>query len=93
MIQKEVDEECDKMEHDGSMMFDEYPDREYLEKIIDRIYDRINNLEEEPKVEMKSLYFYPPRRDTNHLRDIVTLVLLSEIFHRRRRHRSRKRWF
>jgi hypothetical protein len=93
LVQKEVDEECDKMEHDGSMMFDEYPDKEYLEKIIDRIYNRIDTQGQEPKVEMKSLYFYPPERGSNHLRDIVSLVLLSEIFHRRRRHRSRRRWF
>ena len=26
-IQNEVDNECDKLEYDGSVMFDEYPDR------------------------------------------------------------------
>ncbi len=93
IIQKEIDNECDKMEYDGSMMFDEYPDREHLDKLIDHIYDRIKQMEEEPQVEMNSLYFYPPRRNTNYLRDIVSLLLLSEIFNRRRRYRSRRRWF
>jgi hypothetical protein len=92
-IQREIDNECDQMEYDGSMMFDEYPDREYLEKLIDHVYDRIKQIEEEPQVEMNSLYFYPPRRNQNYLRDIVSLLLLSEIFNRRRRHRGRKRWF
>jgi hypothetical protein len=92
-IQKEIDDECDKMEYDGSAMFDEYPDKEYLEKLIDRVYDRIKKIDDEPKVEANSLYFYPPRRNPNYLRDIVTLLLLSEIYNRRRRHRSRRRWF
>jgi hypothetical protein len=92
-IQNAVDDECDQMEYDGSMMFDEYPDREYLNKIIDRVYDKVKNIDEEPQVEASSLYFYPPRRVDNHLRDIVSLLLLSEIFNRRRRHRSRRRWF
>jgi hypothetical protein len=92
-IQKEIDNECDQMEYDGSMMFDEYPDKEYLDKLIDRVYDRIKQIDEEPQVEMNSLYFYPPRRNQNYLRDVVSLLLLSEIFNRRRRHRGRKRWF
>ena len=92
-ILKEVDNECDHMEYEGSMMFDEYPDKETLERLIDNIYNRIKVIEEEPEVEMNSLYFYPPRRNQDHLRDIVSLILLSEIFNRRRRHRSRRRWF
>ena len=92
-IQREIENECDKMEYDGSMMFDEYPDKEYFERLVDRIYERINKTQEEPQVETNSLYLYPPRRSENHLRDIVTLLLLSEMFNRRRRYRSRKRWF
>ena len=92
-IQKEIEDECDKMEYDGSMMFDEYPDKEYLDKLTDHIYDRIKKVEDEPQVEMNSLYFYPPRRNSNYLRDMVSLLLLSEIFNRRRRYRSRRRWF
>jgi hypothetical protein len=93
IIQKEIEDECDKMEYDGSMMFDEYPDREYLEKITDRIYDRIKDMVDEPEVEANSVYFYPPRRRRNHLRDIVSLILLNELLNRRRRYRSRRRWF
>lgn len=37
-IQKLVEEECDKMEYEGSMMFDEYPDRLMLKVICERIY-------------------------------------------------------
>lgn len=41
-IQDMVDEECDKMEYDGSLMFDETPDRLMLRQITDRIYDAVS---------------------------------------------------
>lgn len=40
-IQKEIDEECDKLEYEGSCMFDEYPNSEHLGTIVDAIYERI----------------------------------------------------
>lgn len=45
-IQNEVDEECDKLEFDGSCMFDECPDRVKLNAIVDTIYNRISDVEE-----------------------------------------------
>ncbi len=38
-IQAMVEDECDKMEYEGSLMFDEYPDKLMLNKIVRRIYD------------------------------------------------------
>jgi len=92
-IQSEIDNECDQLEYDGSVMFDEYPDKESLEKIVDRIYEKIGDNEEASQLEMNSFRDYPRRRRQNHLRDIISLILLNEIFNRRRRHRSRRRWF
>jgi hypothetical protein len=92
-IQSEIDRQCDQMEYDGSIMFDEYPDKVSLERIVDRIYDKVKDLNEEPQVESQSLYFYPVRPRNNYLRDLVNLVFLNEIFNRRRRYRGRKRWF
>ncbi len=43
MIQKEVEEECDKLEYGGSCMFDAFPDQVHLGTIIDRIYDRLKD--------------------------------------------------
>ena len=89
-----IESECDQMEYDGSVMFDEYPDRVALDRIVDRIYEKVKDLdEEEAQVEAKSIYFYPQRRYGSGLRDIITLLLLNEIFNRRRRYRSRRRWF
>lgn len=40
-IQAMVEDECDKMEYDGSLMFDEYPDKLMLNQIVGRIYDSV----------------------------------------------------
>lgn len=46
-ILEAVEDECDKMEYEGSLMFDEYPDRLMLERVTNRIYDRVKNSSEE----------------------------------------------
>lgn len=49
-IQEYVEEECDKLEYEGSMMFDEYPDRLMLRRICASIYQKVaapNDYEEE----------------------------------------------
>lgn len=43
IIQQEVDEECDKLEYEGSCMFDTFPDQVHLGTIIDAIYDRLKD--------------------------------------------------
>jgi hypothetical protein len=92
LIQRAVEDECDKLEYDGSVMFDEYPDKTSLDRIIDRIYEKMKDMDEDDmQIETKS--FNPSRRRRNFLRDLITIVLLNEIFNRRRRYRSRRRWF
>lgn len=46
-----VEEECDKMEYEGSLMFDEYPDRLMLERVTERIYQKVKSGEENLKTE------------------------------------------
>jgi hypothetical protein len=92
-IQSEIDKECDHMEYDGSVMFDEYPDKIHLERIVDRIYDKVKDMNEEPQMEAQSLYLYPPVRRDDYLRDLISILLLNEIFNRRRHYRGRKRWY
>ena len=50
-IQALVEEECDKMEYEGSMMFDEYPDRVMLKVICDKIYQKASMPQEEPEAD------------------------------------------
>jgi len=49
-ILKLVEEECDKMEYEGSMMFDEYPDRVMLKAICDRIGQKAASQSEEQEI-------------------------------------------
>ncbi len=111
----EIDDECDKLEYDGSCMFDEYPDRVYLSRIVDKIYAKCIHLNEN-SVSSESLstidrpvsdevYLQsPPKTSNNHeffedtsgknwLRDMTEILLYNEMLNRRRRYRSRKRWF
>lgn len=42
-IQEMVEDECDKMEYEGSLMFDEYPDRLMLEMLVDKILQKVED--------------------------------------------------
>ena len=58
-IQALVEEECDKLEYDGSIMFDEYPDKLGLRKIGMDIYKQLNleePQEEEEEDETEDIY-------------------------------------
>lgn len=90
-IQKYVEDECDKMEYDGSVMFDEYPDKIMLRKIAKNIYEMVNYLEKENQVEANQFgYRYYGRN--NWLNDIIEVLLLNEIYRRRCRYRNCRRW-
>lgn len=100
-IQRVVEEECDKMEYDGSLMFDEYPDRVMVQKLCDDIYNKVyDNTTAEVETEQ-----YrdrrpgggfppppPPRRDRGG-RNLIEILLFDEMFRRRCRHnRCRRFW-
>lgn len=95
-IQRYVDEECDKLEYESSCMYDEYPERERIEMIIDKIYDKVKD----KKVEMKEMeveetdlprQFYGGYNNNQILRGLVGALLLNEMFGRRRRIYRRRR--
>jgi hypothetical protein len=73
-------------------MFDEYPDKVTLDRIIDRVYENIKDMDKEAQVETNSIYRTPVRRQ-NLLRDFVSIILINELLNRRRRYRGRRRWF
>lgn len=47
VIQSAVDDECDKLEYSGSVMFDEYPDKTHLQMIVDNIMLRLTASDED----------------------------------------------
>lgn len=94
-----VEEECDKMEYEGSVMFDEYPDRVMMDRIRNSIYDRVKDRYELPEESDQDEIFamnretrrrYPPRK--NWLGDLIDVLLFQEMHRRRCRHRNCRRW-
>ena len=71
-----IEEECDRMEYDGSMMYDEYPDRLQLHLMCRRIYDHAKEEEKDPG---------------KWLQDLVEVMVYQELCRRRQEHRSYKR--
>lgn len=43
-LQLIVEEECDKLEYDGSVMFDEYPDKIRIMGIVDRVQRKASGM-------------------------------------------------
>lgn len=89
-----IGEECDRMEYEGSAMFDEYPDPTTVRRIQQRVKDQVESqfpAEEEPKPdEMLSMQYQGrsgSRPGHNWLEDMIQVMLLEEMHHRRRRHR------
>lgn len=59
-LQKQVEEECDKLEHNGSCMFDEWPDKVRLDAIADAICKDMENLDtENPELQAEDLSINP----------------------------------
>lgn len=68
-----MEEECDRMEYDGSMMYDEYPDRLQLRLMCRRIYDKAEEEEENPGA---------------WLMDLIEVMTYQELCRRRVEHRE-----
>ncbi|MDD7738470.1 MAG: hypothetical protein SOT28_00875 [Fusicatenibacter sp.] len=97
-LQEIVEQECDRMDYEGSMMYDEYPDRFMMERLCRRICDRYREdhpMEEEP---METMENREPGRDHgrhrgNRLEDLVSVLLSHEIYRRRCRRRRCRRFY
>lgn len=71
-----IEDECDRMEYDNSVMFDEYPDQLQLHFMCGRIYDKAKEVVEEPGA---------------WLRDMITVMTFQEMYQRRSEHRKHRR--
>jgi len=93
-----VEAECDKMEYEGSTMFDEYPDWTMIERSVNGIYDQVKDRYDPPegddRDEMMAMNAetrrrYPPKK--NWLSDLINVLFLDEMFRRRSRRRNYRR--
>lgn len=80
-----VEEECDKMEYEGSMMYDEYPDKVLLYRTAAGIYDKANAVQETDR---------RGRGRDRDMMDVIQVLLFDEMYRRRgRRRRCCRRWW
>lgn len=90
-----VIEACDRMEYEGSMMFDELPDLTMIRRISDGIWEQIRELYPEVPQEAPDEVLnmqYPEQTVHTHrhdpVYDLVQVLFWQEIYHRRCRYRK-----
>ena len=83
-IQPLVEEACDRMEYDGSFMFDEYPDQLLLRRLSRSIYEKLDKRTYQDDVMMQEV------TGRNWLEDFGTVLLLNEMYQRRCQRRDRR---
>lgn len=81
-INEFIEDECDRLEYDGSPIFDSYPDKVTLQRLARKILEKCN--EKDPGTF--------PMGDSR-IRDLVEILLFHEILFRRNRYRNRKRLY
>lgn len=84
-----VEDECDRMSYQGSMIYDEYPDQLQIRLMCNRIYDRVKKMKPQDDMEMEMQI----SRNDDWLKDLVQIMLFQELFRRRSRHRRDRRRF
>lgn len=93
-----VEDACDRMEYDGSMMYDEYPDKVMFERLKNWIYDEAkekypveetDDRDQAMVMQQEVRRRYPPRK--NWLGDMIEVLLYQEMYRRRCRRRNCRR--
>ena len=76
-IRQMVQEYCDRMEYDGSMMYDEYPDKVSMERLAEKISRDLGDFHQEEISEKWLRYF-------------IQIMLCGEMSYRRERRKCHK---
>lgn len=78
-----VEAECDRMEYEGSMIYDEYPDQLQIRLMCSRIYEQAKKMQ--TSVENAG--------EKEWLRELIQIMLFHELYQRRCHHRRARRHF
>lgn len=73
---------CDRMEYEGSLMYDMYPDKISLQRLAAQVYD--SYIQKNPPADPG---------EEKHLRHLAEVALYHEIMFRRSRYRSHRRMY
>ncbi len=90
-----VENECDRMAYEGSVVFDEYPDQLQMRMMCRRIYDKVKDMDgieqEEMQMATQERMGSSRRKKDDWLLDMIQLMVYQELFRRRCDHRRCKR--
>lgn len=85
-LQEIVEQILDRQEFVGSMIYDEYPDKMGIYRMVNDVFKKVK--EDEAECKGKDCIKYP---DDNWLKDIIRILLLHEMYRRRKKKQSR--WY
>lgn len=101
-VSRAVEEECDKLEYEGSPMLMEYPDREEVRRVARKVYQLLDDsglVDEEMAPSLMGNTGSGKKARKPHgctdcaMRNIIELLVCNEFGFRRDRHRRRIRRF
>lgn len=84
-----IEEECDRMSYEGSVIYDEYPDQLQIRLMCNRVYEKIKN--RMPTDDMEPILRIAEQDAW--LKDLVQIMIFQELFQRRANHRRNRRRF
>lgn len=96
-VSRVVEDECDRLEYEGSPMLMEYPDREELRRVARRVYSELEKQKMSEgdigdETAAHDMLRHDGRQDCV-LRNIIEVLICNEFCVRRDRHRRRRRRF
>lgn len=94
-----VEDECDKMEYDGSPMFAEYPDAELIRKTARDVYEKLDDNDVDIFQDVEDTQSEPPYVPKSSgaagsmMRNLIETLVCNEFHYRRERYRKCRRKF
>lgn len=83
MHQKRVSDIVDKLDYDGSMIYDEYPDRWQIYRLAENILEIMKREDMENEKQIEDVLFW------EQMADVIQILLCQEIYKRRREKKRR----
>jgi len=89
-IQEYVEEAADRMDYDGSIMFDEYPDQVHIDRIVNDIFNSV--IRDEIKDEMEDGKCNAEEYNEI-IKELIMIILFQQMLFKRCKNRKCKEWW
>ena len=92
LLQRLVEEECERQDYEGSPLYDEYPDKISVLGMCRRIRERAEK-EGLSAQELSAESISEKKQDASFFDQMIQVLLFQEMYRRRCRKRNCRRWF